>query len=202
MTPDNSPNLLTLEFYEDDMWQHIQSKESKQGYIKNLIREDMNKTYHVSQEPAKPKVYNKKPSGMKTYGMNTALGTKWFVFYSVVRPWFVCLTAIGFLADYTKYTAIYLREPFMLAAVISAIVGAVLSVITAIKANGYYGDFVRLVNGVLIFEVVNSAYQVAVRQYYQNGEDLELAGIVLLFGLLIGYFVWYRLNMKYFKNRL
>ena len=36
---------ITLDFHptEDDLWQHIQSQEKKQTYIKNLIRADMEK---------------------------------------------------------------------------------------------------------------------------------------------------------------
>ena len=38
-------NRLTLNFYptEKDLWEHIQSQPNKQGYIKDLIRADMNK---------------------------------------------------------------------------------------------------------------------------------------------------------------
>ena len=34
---------ITIEFYpsESDVWEHIQSQEKKQTYIKNLIRADM-----------------------------------------------------------------------------------------------------------------------------------------------------------------
>jgi hypothetical protein len=36
---------ITLDFHptEDDLWQHIQSQEKKQTYIKSLIRADMEK---------------------------------------------------------------------------------------------------------------------------------------------------------------
>lgn len=36
---------ITVDFSpaESDMWEHIQSKEKKQTYIKNLIRKDMEK---------------------------------------------------------------------------------------------------------------------------------------------------------------
>lgn len=38
-------NRITVDFYptEDDLWQHLQSQEKKQTYIKDLIRVDMKK---------------------------------------------------------------------------------------------------------------------------------------------------------------
>lgn len=38
-------NRISLDFYptEADLWEHIQSQPNKQGYIKNLIRADMEK---------------------------------------------------------------------------------------------------------------------------------------------------------------
>lgn len=39
---------ITVDFYptEEELWDHIQSQEKKQTYIKNLIREDMEKGEH------------------------------------------------------------------------------------------------------------------------------------------------------------
>ena len=36
---------ITLDFYptESDLWEHINSQSNKQGYIKDLIRKDLNK---------------------------------------------------------------------------------------------------------------------------------------------------------------
>ena len=38
-------NRITIDFYptETDLWEHIQSQPNKQGYIKALIRADMEK---------------------------------------------------------------------------------------------------------------------------------------------------------------
>ena len=38
-------NRTTVDFYptEEEIWQHLQSQENKQGYIKALIRADMEK---------------------------------------------------------------------------------------------------------------------------------------------------------------
>lgn len=36
---------ITIDFCptESDLWEHVQQQDNKQGYIKNLIRQDMNK---------------------------------------------------------------------------------------------------------------------------------------------------------------
>lgn len=38
-------NRITIDFYpsEAELWEHIQSQQKKQTYIKDLIRSDMNK---------------------------------------------------------------------------------------------------------------------------------------------------------------
>lgn len=38
-------NRITIDFYptEEDLWNHIQSQDKKQTYIKDLIRKDMKK---------------------------------------------------------------------------------------------------------------------------------------------------------------
>ena len=196
MTTDNSPNLLTLEFYEDDMWQHIQSKESKQGYIKNLIREDMNKI-HAPVNAYKPPA--KKALRLKTYGMNTSLGIKWFVFYAMIRPWLSCLAALFSFAYFIQFPETYTTNPGLLISVFVRIVEAVLCVITFIKANDYYGDFVKLVRFVLIFEAIAGVYHIGAERFYLEGINSAISASV--FPIVVGYF-WYRLNMEYFKKRL
>lgn len=39
-------NRITVDFYptEDDLWAHLNIQEKKQTYIKNLIRDDMEKS--------------------------------------------------------------------------------------------------------------------------------------------------------------
>ncbi len=44
---------------------------------------------------------------MDNIKMNRQLGTKWFTFYTKVRPWLACLTAITVIADFMQYQEIY-----------------------------------------------------------------------------------------------
>ena len=63
-------------------------------------------------------------------------------------------------------------------------------------------DFVRFVKKVLLFETISIAYGLGVQQYVQNGFDVGTAFISALITVLIAYFAWYRLNMKYFNKRI
>ena len=134
--------------------------------------------------------------------MNKQLGTKWFTFYTKVRPWFGCLSALGVIADFTQYQEVYTSYWWMMVYFLAALVQPVLSIMVFVKSRGNYEDFVRFVKGVLLFETFNMAYGQAVNQYIQNELDIGVALVVGVIMLLLGYFIWYRLNMKYFKKRI
>ena len=70
------------------------------------------------------------------------------------------------------------------------------------KSSRDYPDFVRFVKGVLLFETINMAYQQGVQQYLNSELQFGVAAIVFVVILVIGYFVWYRLNVKYFEKRI
>ena len=40
---------------------------------------------------------------MNDLHMNRTLGTKWFTFYTKVRPWFACVTALRTVFDFLQY---------------------------------------------------------------------------------------------------
>ena len=131
--------------------------------------------------------------------MNRQLGTKWFTFYAKVRPWFACITALSVVDDFMQYQEVYTSYWWMMVYFLAALVQPVLCIIVFVKSQGDYEDFVRFVKGVLLFETINMAYGQAVQQYIQNEFDIGVALVVGVIILLLGYFIWYRLNMKYFK---
>ena len=96
---------------------------------------------------------------------------------------------------------VYLSYWWMLLYFITGVAQPVLAIMVFAKSEGDYGDFVRFVNGVLIFETINMAYQQGVQQYIKSFE-FGTAFIIALIILVIGYFLWYRLNIKYFKKRI
>lgn len=134
--------------------------------------------------------------------MNKQLGTKWFTFYTKVRPWLACLAVFSTLSDFLQYPDVYISRWWLLLFLLGAVAQPILCIIVFAKSQGDYEDFVRFVKGVLIFETINIAYSQAVQQYVNNDSDIGVALVVGVIILLLSYFIWYRLNMKYFKKRI
>ena len=134
--------------------------------------------------------------------MNKQLGTKWFTFYTKVRPWLACLMIFSTLGDFFQYPDVYLSRWWLLLYLLGAIAQPILCIIVAVKSSRDYPDFVRFVKGVLLFETINMAYQQGVQQYLNSELQFGVAAIVFVVILVIGYFVWYRLNVKYFEKCL
>ena len=133
--------------------------------------------------------------------MNKQLGTKWFTFYTKVRPWLACLMCLTVIIDFVQYAEVYFNNFFLLVYLVASIAQPVLAVIVAIKSEDDYVSFVRFVKGVLLFETINIAYQQSVQQYIKEFE-FGYAFLIFVIVLVIGYFTWYRLNVKYFEKRI
>ena len=97
---------------------------------------------------------------------------------------------------------IYLSNWWMLLCFAAIVATPVLCAIVAIKSRGDYVDFVRFVKKVLLFETISMAYQQGVQQYIDSGFNIGMAIIVFVIILVLGYFLWYRLNVKYFEKRI
>ena len=138
---------------------------------------------------------------MGNISMNKQLGTRWFTFYTKVRPWLICLTCFTVIVDFALYTEVYLNNFFLLVYFAAAIAQTVLAVITVIKSEEDYGAFVRFVKGVLLFEMIYIAYQQGIQQYIKSF-DYDYALLIFIVVLVISYFVWYKLNIKYFEKRI
>ena len=139
---------------------------------------------------------------MYDLNMNKQLGSKWFTFYTKIRPWLVCLSTLTIVVECFQYTDIYVNNWWLLLYFFAGVTQAILGVMVFVKSKGDYLDFVQFVKGVLLFETVCMVYGQGVKQYIQNGYDLggTLVTVVILF--LMVFFLWYRLNMKYFRKRI
>lgn len=129
-------------------------------------------------------------------------GWKWFIFYTKIRPWIACLSFITLAVDFSNYTYIYIGNFWLMLYLLGAVAQVVLCVIVFLKSSGDYATFVRFVHGVLFFETINITYQQGIQQYIQNGFDFLHALIMFIVILPIAYFLWYKLNIKYFKKRI
>lgn len=131
--------------------------------------------------------------------MNKELGTKWFVFYTKFRPWFVGIMELATITVFLRNIEVYINNFGLLVVFILSIIEAGLAILVAMKSKGDYQLFVSFINGVLAFEVICFSYQFAIQQYYVKGDGFLTT---LLIGLVVSYLFWYRPNMKYFKRRL
>jgi len=138
---------------------------------------------------------------MENTKMNRELGTKWFTFYTKVRPWLSCIGFISVLVDFVQYTETYFTFWWLLLHFASNVAHVVVAIITFVKSREDYGKFVTFVNKVLIFETLFFSYQAGLNQFINNFELMPslITGAVLL---LLYYLLWYRLNIKYFKKRI
>ena len=130
---------------------------------------------------------------------------KWFHFYTMVRPCLSCFAVLVTIADFLTYTHLYLSNWWLLLYFGSALAQPVLAILVAIRSSGNHGDyggFVRFVKGVLLYETISMAYQAGVEQYVESTFDFLTALVVAIIIFIIGYFTWYRLNVKYFEKRM
>lgn len=139
---------------------------------------------------------------MDTQKINPTLGTKWFTFYTKVRPWFACFMVFSVISDFVQYPSAYMNNWWLLLYFLAAIAQPILGIIVFIKSSGDYVSLVRFVKGVLLFETINIAYQQGVKHYINNGFDIKMALIMFAIIFVFMYFVWYRLNVKYFEKRI
>ena len=171
----------------------LEELETKKEPIVEEQPQTDSKHLSLSEEGAKTSNNNK---------MNRQLGTKWFTFYTKVRPCLACLMCLVTIGDFIQYKDIYMNNWWLLLFFATAIVGPVLGIVVAVKSEGDYVNFVHFVKGVLLFETISTSYQVAVKQYLTSNLDIGVALLSFVIALLISYFVWYRLNIKYFRKRI
>ncbi len=139
---------------------------------------------------------------INSIGMNNELGKKWFVFYTKTRPYIVGLFTIIRGIDFVQHYDLYLSYWWLFLFFAVSITQFVLSLMVAVKSRDNYVDFVHFVKSVLLFETVGVAYNTSVNTYLSSDGDLMVAIACFLIYFLLFYFLWYRLNVKYFKKRM
>lgn len=136
--------------------------------------------------------------------MDPDRGKKWFHFYTKVRPWFA--VAYGALSLLSLFVVLLVPEEFpypFWAVVILAfrIAHAVLCVFVFAKSFGDYFDFVQFIKIVILFETIYTPLVTFIDEA-TNGDGLGSAVVYGLITAALYYFLWYRLNIKYFDRRL
>lgn len=132
---------------------------------------------------------------------NRELGIKWFTFYTKVRPWLTCLSSLSIIRDFFEYADVYFDYWWMVLYFLASLAQPVLAIMVFAKSKGNYEDFVGFIGKPLILETTYIAYQAGVQAYAQSFE-IGPAIIIVVSIFVAGYFLWYRLNMRYFKKRI
>ena len=139
---------------------------------------------------------------MKKAEINRQLGTKWFTFYTKIRPWFSCVGTLIVVIDFFRFMSAYLTYWWLLLYLYVSIALPIICIISFVKSSGDYYQFVRYVKGALIFEIIAVPYNASVKFYIENNFDFKAALIFFATTLVVLYFSWYRLNMEYFERRI
>lgn len=157
--------------------------------------------------------YNKEKSqssAKREMANRRSLGMKWYTFYVKVRPLLGLAIFISSIFTYGETYLMLMNINFVGAAfAIPTIIYIVLDVayiianmILFFKERNEFGEsLLGFIKKLLVFEVFYIPYSSILGQYYE-GQSIMVCMVVMLIWIAISYFVWYRLNIKYFRKRL
>ena len=131
--------------------------------------------------------------GMKWYN----LFTKWRPIINIVFTVLILINIIG----YNQYRMIYVESILGLISLIIAIIGNVLSIVLYSKSKTKDKDLYPFIKFCLIFDMITISFNAILNSYNQIGEIgyVIFASILMI---ILGYFIYYRNSIKYFKKRL
>ncbi len=171
------------------------------SFIYFLLANEQNLCYNILKAVFAFDIFSLEKTLMTQIVLNKQLGTKWFTFYAKVRPWLSCVTLLTLLLDFFRYPEVYFSSFWFVLYLLLGIAQPILAIIVFTKSGRDYEDFVNFVRYVLIFEVVYMVYESAVEQYLET-LNLGLSVITAAIVAVVGYFLWYHLNIKYFEKRM
>ena len=147
---------------------------------------------------------------MNTLSAHDPLGMKWYTFYTKVRPWILLVVFLLSIPTYGESLVTLMDISLVGTSVAIPVVIYVIADVAYIIANIVLLFKTReesqemlfaFIRGLLIFELFFFSYTSMLTSSL-NSQNIATCLFVLLFNLLLFYFVWYRLNIKYFKKRL
>ena len=142
---------------------------------------------------------------MNSTSINASLGTKWFTFYTKIRPVFICIFAV--IMSVMSFVDILLGTyPFLnVVDILLYVLQFVLAVMTVKKSRQDYVSFVPFVEKVLRVETLLwdiEAWVAYIDAVYISEGQSHIEASVALCTVLGCSFLWYWLNIRYFKKRL
>lgn len=138
----------------------------------------------------------------KKYGM------KWYNFYVKIRPWIaIVITFFSLLSTLTDAIPHLFEEvnkktlTILLVVVAFSFTEIVLQFRVFIASSIERNKLLKYIKDLLFFEVVSMGYYVIFDETFKNVKGLE-SFLLLMVAFVIGHFVWYKPNLKYFEKRL
>lgn len=137
--------------------------------------------------------------------MNQRRGWAWFVFYAEIRPFLICISTIRVVAEFLKNLSLYMLlssyRPSLIILPVLSVIEAVLGLMIFKKSRGDYVEFVDFAKRALMCEAALFAIKQGISSYGNHGDLIVGLGVIVFF-FIPAYFLWYRLNMKYFVKRI
>jgi len=128
------------------------------------------------------------------------LGFAWLKFFCFWRPWisfsFAMILVLN-LIGYEEYRNIYFSSIWGIISLILLLIGQVLVIMLYFWAKNRDSRTLELIDWILKIEIIDYAYGGSI-QYIKNIPYFLTIFIILCVFL---YFLWYKLNMKYFEKR-
>ena len=115
----------------------------------------------------------------------------WYFYFTKIRPWIQILLLFSALGD-------YLSDVIGLVCFSTELI---LELVLFFKSFNKSPSLLGFIKTYLIVNLFIGFYNVIVSGYYEQYDDL-LALSTTLISFIIWYFLWYRLNVGYFRRRL
>ena len=138
---------------------------------------------------------------MEKQTRNKNLGSKWFIFYTRIRPFVACFSfaingGIGWLLFEDAHSNLG-----GILCLIGAVTGIVLNIMMFIKSFGDYRKLVSFIDKELLFEIAFGSYMPWVLSTDTIGVSF-ISFIIAVIVFVVDYFTWYKWNMNYFEKRI
>lgn len=136
------------------------------------------------------------------YGPNKEMKNGWLIFYTKIKPWFSILFGIIWAWLYIPINLDLFSIWWIAGYCTLPILPAVISLLCLIFSGINYKKYINIVKVCLFSELFVVAFlsTIDIMQFLWKYSLYGLGWFVIVF--LVGYPTWYKLNVRYFENRI
>ena len=136
------------------------------------------------------------------YGPNKKMKNGWLIFYTKIKPWFSMLFGIIWAWLYIPINLDLFNIWWIAGYCTLPILPAVISFLCFTFSGTNYKKYVNLVKVSLFVDLFTISFLVSVDMMEVLGTFGHYAVGWFIVMFLVGYPTWYKLNVKYFENRI